>query len=116
MPNNYKCVERRFMGLKKKLDRDETLKKEYEAFMEDLFTRGHAELVPKGPKAEGEVWYIPHFSVRHPKKNKLRVVFDCSAKYCETSLNGKLLQGPDLINSLVGILCRFRAKTNRSCM
>ena len=37
-----------------------------------------------------------------------RVVFDCSVKYRGSSLNDKLLQGPDLTNFLVGVLMRFR--------
>ena len=36
------------------------------------------------------------------------MVFDCSAKYQGTRLNYHLLQGPDLINNLNGILIRFR--------
>ena len=36
------------------------------------------------------------------------VVFDCSASFQGTSLNNELLQGPDLANSLVGVLSRFR--------
>ena len=60
----------------------------------------------------GKVNYIPHHGVYHPKKpGKIRVVFDCSARYPGTSLNQVLLQGPDLTNNLVGVLCRFRRDT-----
>lgn len=38
---------------------------------------------------------------------KHRVVFDCGASYQGTSLNTQLLQGPDLANSLIGVLSRF---------
>ena len=55
------------------------------------------------------MWYLPHHGVYHPKKpEKIRVVFDCSAKHDGISLNQKLLQGPNLTNSLVGVLTRFR--------
>lgn len=71
-----------------------------------------AEVVDEGKiVSPGEQWYIPHFAVRHPQKQKLRVVFDCKAPYNGTSLNDHLLQGPDMMNSLVGILCRFRKES-----
>ena len=45
----------------------------------------------------------------HPKKpDQVRVVFDCSALYNSQSLNKNLLQGPDQLNSLIGVLTRFR--------
>lgn len=34
--------------------------------------------------------------------------FDCSAKFKGESLIKHLLQGPDLTNNLMGVLCRFR--------
>ena len=37
-----------------------------------------------------------------------RIIFDCSAEHRGSSLNDKFLQGPDLTNSLVGLLTRFR--------
>ena len=53
--------------------------------------------------------YVPHHGVYHKKKpGKICVVFDCSALYEGTSLNQNPLQGPDLTNNLLGVLCRFR--------
>ena len=57
----------------------------------------------------GRVWYIPHHGVYHPQKpDKIRIVFDTSAEFKGESLNRHLQQGPDLTNSLNGVLCRFR--------
>ncbi|KAL6479012.1 hypothetical protein MHYP_G00124450 [Metynnis hypsauchen] len=79
-----------------------------EIISEEIISKGDAELTPVTPEGD-TVWYIPHHGVYHPKKpDKLRVLFDCSAKYRGISLNDTLLTGPDLINSLVGVLCRFR--------
>ncbi|CAC5418287.1 unnamed protein product [Mytilus coruscus] len=47
------------------------------------------------------------FTIRK-KPDKLRVVFDCSAKYKNETLNQHLLTGQDLINGLSVVLCRFR--------
>ena len=55
-----------------------------------------------------QVWYLLHHPVTHPlKPEKVRVVFDCAAQFAHTSLNRQLLQGPDLTNSIVGVLTRF---------
>ena len=45
------------------------------------------------------------------KPGKVRIVFDCAAKYHGISLNQQLLQGPDFTNPLVGVLTRFRQET-----
>ena len=42
------------------------------------------------------------------KKDKIRIVFDCNAKFRGLSLNDWLLQGPNLTNSFVQVLLRFR--------
>ncbi|XP_077538319.1 uncharacterized protein LOC144150835 [Haemaphysalis longicornis] len=78
------------------------------AFMKELFVNDYAEPVP--PLADGkECWYLPLFGVYHPHKpEKIRVVFDSSAQYKGVSLNSVLLTGPDLTNSLIGVLIRFR--------
>ena len=83
---------------------------DYLKFMNELLSKDYASRVQEPTKSEdGKIWYLPHHGIYHPKKpNKLRVVCDCSAKYIETSLNDQLMQGPDLTNSLVGVLLRFR--------
>ena len=91
--------------------KDDNYRKDYTAFMEANIAKGYAEKVPKESRSsENEkVWYIPHHGIYHSKKpGKIRVVFDCSSRYQGTSINDKLLPGPNLTNTLVGVLTRFR--------
>ena len=108
--NNRSVAERRLSLLKKRLKRESLVHEKYRDFMDDLLKKDYARKVncqDIGPL--GTHWYLPHHPVFHPKKpDKVRVVFDCSAKHLGTSLNDQLLQGPDLTNSLVGVLSRFR--------
>ncbi|KAK0150016.1 hypothetical protein N1851_009251 [Merluccius polli] len=115
MPNNRCVAEQLAANLKKKLSKNSALHKEYREFMSDLLGKGYAVEVlgDKLNHNDGRVWYIPHHGVFHPQKGKLRVVFDCAASFQEItqwrkSLNGELLQGPDLTNTLIGVLTRFR--------
>ena len=109
-PDNRGLAEQRLACLKRKLEKDAAFKESYTAQMEKLIDRGHAELVPGSTlkRRDGKVWLIPHFSVMHPTKKKPRVVFDLKAKHRGVSPNDHLLQGPDLTNTLVGVLLRFR--------
>lgn len=76
--------------------------------MQKILDRQYAEPAPMTVNNK-EIWYLPLFSVYHPKKpNSVRVVFDSSAKYQGHSLNDVLLKGPPLYNSLLGILLRFQ--------
>ena len=106
LPCNKKHAEARLKQLSRRFAIDPKYKEDYVTFMQKMLEEGHAE---KAPEQRETVWYIPHHGVYHPKKpEKLRVVFDCSADFQGHSLNRHLLQGPDLTNSLVGVLCRFR--------
>lgn len=109
MPNNRHLAEQRAMSLKRKFLRNQHFHQEYSAFLEDMIHRGYAEPVLQHQlrQENRKVWYIPHHGVYHPKRGKLCVVFDCSASFQEVSLNKELLQGPDLTNSLIGVLLRF---------
>ena len=110
MPNNRCIAEQRVMSLKRMFQRNKEYHQEYVHFLNDVIKSGYAEQVPQQQLngTEGKIWYIPHHGVYHPKKKTLRVVFDCGASFKGTSLNSQLLQGPDLTNSLFGVLLRFR--------
>ena len=81
--------------------------------MDDLLTKGYArkltedEAAARSPKTRN----LPHHGVFHPHKpGKIRVVFDAAALHDGVSLNSQLNRGPDLTNSLLGLLLRFRQK------
>ena len=111
LPDNKEIALIRLSKLKRRLKTDSKYRKDYLSFMNDLISRGYAEKVPAEERAikNGQVWYILHHGVYHPKKpGKIRVVFDCSVEFAGESLNRHLLQGPDQTNNLIGVLCRFR--------
>lgn len=97
--------------MKEKLMKDPKSRQGYKVLMSELVAKGYARKVPHNQAIpeDGKVWYIPHHGVYHPHKpNKIRVVFDCSAQFKGLSLSIMLYKGPDLTNSLVGVLTRFR--------
>lgn len=55
----------------------------YISKIERCIKEGHAEPVPKVSlnHSDGKVWYVPHYGVKHPIKDKIRAVFDLKAKY-----------------------------------
>ena len=111
LPNNKLTAEKRLSSLKLRLSRDAELREKYAEEMHKLTDEGFAEKVPDNEmmRQDGKVYYLPHFGVWTDKKpDKLRVVFDCACKHDGKSLNDYVLQGPDLTNSLVGVLLRLR--------
>nr|XP_046229927.1 uncharacterized protein LOC124050970 [Scatophagus argus] len=110
LPNNRKVVEQRALSLARRFQKDEAFRKDYNGFMSDVLSKGHAKRVPEEeiPRKDGKLWYIPHHGVYHKRKKTIRVVFDCTSSFQGTSLNSELLQGPDLTNTLLGVLLRFR--------
>ena len=105
LPNNRAQAIQRVNAVKKRFEADSCYKHDYTTFMNNVIDRGYAQLTV--PSTSG--WYVPHHGVYHPKKTgKIRVVFDCSSKCNGKSLNDQLLSGPDLTNSLVAVLTRFR--------
>ncbi|XP_068229736.1 uncharacterized protein [Palaemon carinicauda] len=101
LPETRDIALRRMHSLRKKLVKDGNYAKQYSAFMREMQQKGYAERVTAA--SQGNVWYIHHSGVQHPDKpDKVRVVFDCASKVEGISLNDLLLQGPDMMNSLLG--------------
>ena len=86
--NNKLQARQRLYPLKKRLHKDPSLHKKYTEFMDDLINKGYARKVSEKNLDNRDVWYLSHHAVSHPQKpDKVRVVFDCSAKFQGTSLN-----------------------------
>ena len=80
-------------------------------FMHKILANGHVKVAPDLCKDE-ECWYLPIFGVYNPQKQgQVRAVFDSLATFQGVSLNSVLLSGPDLTNSILGVLLRFRRET-----
>ncbi|XP_066448142.1 uncharacterized protein [Eleutherodactylus coqui] len=108
LPDNRDQALKRFFSLRRNLLRRPDMSEHFFTFMEKIFGNGHAEVAPPLREKE-EHWYLPIFGVYHPKKpGQIRVVFDSSSQYEGVSLNDALMTGPDLNNTLLGVLIRFR--------
>ena len=83
--------------------KDKRYNEDYIKFMNGVLSREDTREAPAGDQDKDVKWYIPHHGIYHPKKNKIRVVFDCTAKFKRTSLNDHLFSGPVLTNNF-----RFR--------
>lgn len=108
LPNNRDQAVKRLNSLRCVLDKKPQMKELFLNFMQKMFKSGHAETVLPPDKYQ-ECWYLQFFGVYHPRKpNQIRVVFDSSSTHEDTSLNDVLLSGPDMNNTLIGVLLRFR--------
>ena len=108
--DSYQQAAIRLSHLKQCMERNPLLKEKYVSVMETYIARGHAQLASSESNAVSG-WFLPHHAVLHQHKpEKLRVVFDCAARFGGTSLNDQLSKGPDFLNSLIGVLTRFRTE------
>ncbi|XP_071631880.1 uncharacterized protein [Temnothorax longispinosus] len=102
---------KRFLALERRFAKNPNLKAEYVKFMRDYQEQDHMSVVSDDEDQEAESYVLPHQAVLRPESvtTKLRVVFDASAKTTlGTSLNDKLMAGPNLQTNLYDILLRFR--------
>ena len=111
LPVNISVARSRFNTLIRQIQRDEKFKEQYVACIEGYISKNYArEVTPSEEnKISPRTWYLPHHGVTNPNKlGKVRVVFDAAAKHDGTSFNDNLMTGPDLLNSLFGVIQRFR--------
>lgn len=113
LPNNRSLADKRAESLRRRLTKkgNEELAVKYRDVMNEYIIKGYAHrLTPEeAAQASSITWYLPHHPVVNPHKpGKLRIVFDAAAEFEGTSLNKNLVQRPDMSNSLIGVLLRFR--------
>ena len=109
LQNNRSLAESRLRMLKRKFENDPKLKEDYTKTVEAYIADGHAMLVEDGDVNEIHQWFLPHHAVfKRSNPEKCRVVFDCAAQFKGVSLNDVILQGPNFLNNLSGVLTRFR--------
>ena len=112
LPNNYKSAYSQLLSLERRLSKDPVLQSRYAETIRTDISKGYVRLVNKQElqdTRDENQWLLPHNPVVHPNKpGKVRRVCNAASKYMGTSLNDALITGPDLLNSLIGILLRFR--------
>ena len=112
LPSNYSDALARLRSIERRFDRDRELASSYRATIEEYVREGYArKLLPSELAVRtAREWLLPHHAVVSRHKQKVRVVFDAAARSSGTCLNDHLLTGPNVTNSLVGVLMRFRQR------
>ena len=118
LPASRKMAEKRFFCLENKMKKDSLFQGLYEKKIEEYLKKGYARTLSTTEEKEtnATTLYIPHFAATNPNKpRKILLIFNAVAKSQGVSLNDRLLKGPDLYNSLVGILSVFRERAIAIC-
>ena len=109
LQNNRSMAESRLRMLKRKFQSNSKLAEEYTKTVEAYIEEKQAVLVEEDDLNTPHQWFLPHHCVfKRSNPEKCRVVFDCAAQYKGVSLNDAILQGPNFLNNLSGVLIRFR--------
>ena len=100
------------ISTEKRLSKNKKHAKIYQQQIQDMIDRDVARKLPQEElqKYKGPAHYISHHEVLKPdsKSTPVRIVFNSSANYMGHVLNEYWAKGPDLLNSLLGILIRFK--------
>ena len=106
-----KMARKRMAGLGRRLAKNPDLFEQTCEHMDKNKRNGVVRVLPpdeqRAPQGCPE-WRLPLTLAIHPRKGKVRVCYDAAATVDGVSMNSELLSGPDLMNSLFGVLLRFR--------
>lgn len=121
LPNKYPSASGRIKATEKRLTNlGAEHCKLYQNQIDEMIAKGIARKITRaeresyiGPVREsyiGPVHYIHHHEVMKPNSQStpMRIVFDSSASYQGHKLNSYWAKGPDILNSLLGVLLRMR--------
>ena len=113
--NNYEAVLGVMNSTVRKLDKDPSWRVIYEEQLHDLTHNGFSREISESELSQwvqggNKIYYIAHQMVVNPANTStpIRTVFNSSQVYRGYSLNSSWDLGPDMTNSLHGILLRFR--------
>ena len=106
VPESLHIAKRRLKSQQRKLANNPERARKYEETFEKMKAEGHAEQVKNIEQEEStSTHYITHFPT---EQQKFRVVYNGALSINGRSLNDMLFRGPIFLQSLVGILVRFR--------
>ena len=112
LKDNFSCCVKRLRVLKNNLMKTPALSESYDKIIKKQIQEGIVESVDnsKGSPDIGSITYVPHRPVVKEDKSttKVRIVYDCSAKAGEWSLNECLFKGSCLTPLIFDSFLRFR--------
>lgn len=110
LPDSRPMALRRLQCFENQLSRDKEFAVAMRSKIRENMSKGYLRVLTEeeAKKRTDRTWYLPIFAVMNPHKRKWRIVYDAAASVNGVSLNSVLLKGPDLLNSLCGILWRGR--------
>ncbi|XP_055542920.1 uncharacterized protein LOC129728499 [Wyeomyia smithii] len=113
-PDSYPMAVRRLQCLERRIQSDPVIGESVKRQMVEYQEKGYIHKATEAELQEADMrraWYLPLGIVLNPKKpNKVRIFRDAAAKVDGVSLNTMLMKGPDLLNTLLGVLYGFREK------
>ena len=113
LQNNRELAIKCYKSLEKRFSKNPEFFNMYKSQINDYIISGQAKLLSLEEKNNTSSInnYIPHHGVLNINKpDRVRVIFDASAKINKTCLNDNLLRGIDLLNNLVSVITKFRSE------